>query len=276
MFRSNYRFQVFTEELYPFTGFGILDKSSIRKEKEGFKADYKMDDQVVLTVTKTNIFYLEDLFDGQKIRDSGGISLEIAVQYAYGISKLTLDDRYLHLMANHLSLPNMYTDLYHPKADFTPAFVPEVLRLAVEIIVTESNSKNLVKFLKKIENRELTDLKFLRQKEMVILSLLNTGDVSKEQVNMIEFYMPLALAPIYFPIMRELNIIPKGSKKYMARNYLLNYDLNNCMNRIHHIEGDEKEIAFMWVRNEQDMKNENDVIERFRMKSYKMLQSLSE
>ena len=274
MFSSTNKYKTFSEELYPFTGFGILDKSSIREERDGLKADYVMDNETVLSVTKTNIFYLEDFYKDKKIRDAGGISMEIAVQYAYGISKLTMDDRYIHLISNHFSLPNMYTDLYHPNADFTPAFVPEALRLAIEVIVTESNGDNFLKFLQKLENKDmLPELKLLRQREMLILTLLNTDEIIKEKVEVYEFYMPLALTPLYFPIIGEQNIIHIGSKKYMARNYLLNYDLSNTTNRIHHIKDDQQEVAFMWARSEADMKNESDVAERFRIKSYRMLEN---
>lgn len=269
----------FARELYPHIGYGFLDQSSIRQEGDLFKADYLMDDLKVLEVTKSgNFFHLKECLGEKVLGSAGGISLDIAIKYAYAKKDEFHSERFQYLVTNYLRKHHVYCSRSKGRADLNPVFVPDGLRLGLEIIETPDISSRLNRLVQSLGHD--SPLKVMRDwsdgdlsGQALYLVLLRNGEVRAEAWRMVEFSLPVAHIPTLIPELARLGVLVPRRRNFLTRAYVLNYHLqrpNKLMYRLHH---DPEEQMIMVVKGASTIADRDKLICDFRNSALAYIES---
>ena len=272
LFEKRNALKVFKEELYPHIGYGFLDKRSVRWENSVMKADYRMEGIRVLTVIRMDhTFDFYDYFGEKKVGFSGGNTMDIAIQYAYAAKDQFKSLRFEYLKKKYLLPYRIFCDSTPGRADFNPVFVPDGLRLGLEVIETLDNKSELHHYINSIDKG--SHLKISQERQILILVLLSNGEVTVETKRMVEFSMPVAYIPYFIPRMANAGILTRRPDKFFLRAYIINYQMKGINILRYRLNDQQPEEMLMWVKDVMSIKSPDKVIENFRNMSWAYIES---
>lgn len=273
LYKGRKALKAFKKELYPHIGYGFLDLKSVRWEDGVMKADYLMEGIHVLTIERKDdhIIDFHDCYGEKEVGLAGGNTMDIAIQYAYADKDHFKSLRFDYLNKKYLLPHGICCDPTPGRASFNPVFVPDGLRLGLEVIETPDNKSELFNYIRHLE--EGSHLKIIRDRYIMVLVLLSNGGVTVETKRMVEFSMPVAYIPYFIPHMANAGILTKKPDKYFLRAYIINYQMKGANILKYRLHDQQPEEMFMWVRDIMSIENPDNVIENFRIGSMAFIES---
>jgi hypothetical protein len=262
----------FEQELYPHIGYGFLDRKSIRREGETLYADYLMDGKKVLEVSKDGDYYqLNEFFDSRYLRSSHRYSLDSVIKDAYAAKDEFSSARFQYLNEEYLEPNDIYCDPEPGKADFDTVFVPDGLKIGLEIIETPENRRALYRFRRSRE--EGSPVEVLSNRRILILVLNHDGEVTFETKRLVKIGMPVAYIPITIPQMANTGILTERPDKYRARACILYNQMKEEKTIRFRLYDSQEEVMCMWVKKPRRVSDPRQLERHFRISAMAYLEA---
>ena len=204
-----------TLELPEYLGFGILDKSSIKKEKGTCTAKYLLDNNLVYLVEiGGDRDYIYSFFNSKRLSTTFHIQLDWAFIKNYEFINSSTDPRFKYLSKTIDALDNMLFETPEiplkskdPMVTYYPAGQFFLLRY-----VYEKESPNLSNFINEVESNKYKHIQVYSKSDGFMFCYLENGDVTIRNVKVINFISPLAYITNGVRIISKKKIIGKDKK----------------------------------------------------------------
>lgn len=197
--------------------FGTLDKESVKVRKDKISAEYRDRGNVVYRVNwGKDGCQLESLFEGKKILTAYGLDLKEAfVQYmASIITNPNKDPHFTRIVHKAISGKNVHFEV--PTGEILAVY-PAGFIFVLRQPIVESNREAWENFRCKFDSdNELPPLKLKDERPGTILRLSEEGNVSIEEIDLVDFSCVLRSLVEAVQVIWESGIIPPQKEYRLA------------------------------------------------------------